>query len=326
MMSLTAASQTTRFEANAPPRFRKLLIALDLTAISDRVLRRTALLALSDKAHVTVLHVVPEGLARGVREKALRQAHNLLSEEVAVLRESLPKSVTVEVAVAVGNSVQVIVQTARKLDAELIVMGRGAGHRLREAFVGSSAERVVRAVLRPVLVVRTPAHAHYKKPALALAFDDAAPQTLGFMHRVLATPPARVAVIHAVETTYHGIAYSSLSREDAEDLDGEHELRVGPKIARLFARQSERSYSPAALRWKPHVRSGSARFVIEKAVQRVNADLLVLGTAARTGVAHILLGTVAGDVLRAVSCDVLLVPREPKPALPKPQQSAHAGS
>jgi nucleotide-binding universal stress UspA family protein len=36
--------------------------------------------------------------------------------------------------------------------------------------------------------------------------------------------------------------------------------------------------------------------------------LLVLGTRGYTGVAHILFGTVAGDVLRAVACDVLVVP------------------
>lgn len=314
-MSLTVASQTTRFEATAPPRFCSVLIALDLSAISDRVLRRATLLSLAHRAHLTVLNVVPEGLARRAREKALRHAHKLLSEEVAVVRESLPKSVTIEIAVAVGDSVRVIVETARAMHAELIVMGRGPGRGLREAFVGSSAERVVRAVRRPVLVVRRAAHVHYKKPALALELDEGAPQTLGFMHRLLSPPPPRVVVIHAVETAYRGIAYPSLSREDAEDLDNEHESRVGPKIATLFARHSERSHLPTAVRWKPYVRSGSARFVIEKAVQRVEPDLLILGTLARTGVAHILLGTVAGDVLRAVSCDVLLVPRHTKEKL-----------
>lgn len=315
-MSLTAASQTTRFEANAPPRFRNLLIALDLSPISDRVLRRATMLALAHKAHLTVLHVVPEDLGRVGRDRALRHAHKVLSEEVAVARESLPKSVTVDIAVTWGDSVSVIAQTARTMEAELIVMGRGAGRGLRDAFIGSSAERVARAIRLPVLVVRKAAHAPYRKPALALEFDETAPQTLGFMHRLLSPPPTRLAVIHAVETTYHGIAYPSLSRDDAEDVDNEHELRVGPKIAKLIAHQSQRSDIPLALRWKPYVRSGSARYVIETAVQRMGTDLLVLGTAARSGIAHILLGTVAGDVLRAVSCDVLLVPRQPKLARP----------
>jgi nucleotide-binding universal stress UspA family protein len=316
MMSLTVASQTTRFEANAPPRFRSLLIALDLTAISDRVLRRAVLLPLAHNARLTVLHVVPESTPRGARERALRHANTLLAEELAVVRESLPKSVTIEKAITVGDSARVIAQAARTMEADLIVMGRGAGRGLRDAFIGSSAERVVRAARRPVLVVRTSAHKTYRKPALALELDATAPHTLGLMHRLLSPAPARVTVIHAVDTTYHGIAYTNLSRDDAEDRDHELEHRVGPKVARLFARQAERSQLPVALRWKPYVRGGSARFVIEKAVRRMGADLLVLGTAARTGFAHILLGTVAGDVLRAVSCDVLLVPPETQPTTP----------
>lgn len=34
----------------------------------------------------------------------------------------------------------------------------------------------------------------------------------------------------------------------------------------------------------------------------------MLGTHGYSGVAHVLLGTVAGDVLREVACDVLVVP------------------
>lgn len=312
-MSLTLASQTSRFEANAPPRFRSLLIALDLTAISDRVLRRAALLPLAHNAHLRVLHVVPQSLGRGARHQALRHADQLISDEIAVVRASLPKSVTIDQEVTVGDSARTIAESARALQAELIVMGRGAGRGLRDAFGGSSAERVVRAARRPVLVVRMSAHTAYKRPAFALEFSECAPHTLKFMHRLLAPAPAPVTVVHAVETTYHGIAYGNLSRDEAEDLDTEHEHRVGPKMAKLFARQIAEPHQPSALRWKPYVRSGSARFVIERAVRRRAADLLILGTAARTGVAHMLLGTVAGDVLRAVPCDVLLVPRPTKP-------------
>ena len=46
----------------------------------------------------------------------------------------------------------------------------------------------------------------------------------------------------------------------------------------------------------------------KKAVEKADTDLLVLGTRGFTGVAHLFLGTVAGDVLRDVACDVLVVP------------------
>jgi nucleotide-binding universal stress UspA family protein len=56
--------------------------------------------------------------------------------------------------------------------------------------------------------------------------------------------------------------------------------------------------------------------VISKAVKKADTDLLVLGTHGYSGVAHMFLGSVAGDVLRDVTCDVLVVP--PRPKKPKP--------
>jgi nucleotide-binding universal stress UspA family protein len=48
--------------------------------------------------------------------------------------------------------------------------------------------------------------------------------------------------------------------------------------------------------------------VVEKAVKKANTDLLVLGTRSNSGSAFVFLGTVAGDLLREVNCDVLVVP------------------
>lgn len=61
-----------------------------------------------------------------------------------------------------------------------------------------------------------------------------------------------------------------------------------------------------------HIRPGRPRLVIEHAVKKADTDLLVLGTRGFTGVAHLFLGTVAGDVLRDVACDVLVVPPRPR--------------
>ena len=52
----------------------------------------------------------------------------------------------------------------------------------------------------------------------------------------------------------------------------------------------------------------NVRSVIKAAVKRIDADLLLLGTHAYAGMSRAFLGTVAGDVLRNVSCDVLVVP------------------
>lgn len=63
--------------------------------------------------------------------------------------------------------------------------------------------------------------------------------------------------------------------------------------------------------WKTHVQYGSPRIIVDKAMKRAETDLLVLGTHGCSGAAYVFLGTVAGDLLRAATCDVLVVPPAP---------------
>jgi len=43
-------------------------------------------------------------------------------------------------------------------------------------------------------------------------------------------------------------------------------------------------------------------------VRKLDTDLLLLGTHGYSGIARAFLGTTAGDILRDVRCDVLVVP------------------
>jgi nucleotide-binding universal stress UspA family protein len=52
---------------------------------------------------------------------------------------------------------------------------------------------------------------------------------------------------------------------------------------------------------------GPVRDVIYARAQETRAELLVIGTHGKTGLAHALLGSVAEDLLRAPPCDVLAV-------------------
>ena len=52
-----------------PAPFRSLLVPIDLTPSSDRVLGRLPLLPLAEDARVTVLHVVPSGLTASEQRK-----------------------------------------------------------------------------------------------------------------------------------------------------------------------------------------------------------------------------------------------------------------
>lgn len=295
---------------DARARFHSLLVPLDLTAISDRVLGRVARLPLADGARVTLLHVVPKDLPVRAQETAERDARKSLGDEARHLAKALPKGVDVEPVVSVGSAPAEIAERATSTRAELIVMGRGGSRALRDTFLGSTAERVIRRGQLPVLAVRLAPRAAYSRPAVALDLDQGSVDVLAFMLRLIPPPRPRVAMIHAFDTPYRGMIYPSLSEEEAEEWRDELGQKAAQQVAKLLAAAVARaSVAPAdAPSWRMHVQCGSPRLVIEKVAKKAESDLLVLGTHGYSGVAHVLLGTVAGDVLREVACDVLLVP------------------
>lgn len=304
---------SNELEPHAPERLRSLLVPVDLTPISDRVLARVALLPLSDGARLTLLHVIPESLPARERRTAERNAKKLLDDEARNLAKSVPKGVSIAPVVKIGAAAKEIAVCARSTKVDLIVMGRGGGRALRDVFLGSTAERVIRRLMLPVLVVRLAAHAPYSRPALALDFDQAALDALALMLRMLPAPRLRVMVIHAFDTLYPGRVYLSLSEEDAEEWREQFQQRASRQLANLLATSLARvKVRPRDVpMWRTHIRYGSPRLVIKKAVKKADTDLLVLGTRGYTGVVHLFLGTVAGDVLRDVGCDVLVVPPRP---------------
>ena len=96
---------------------RSLLIAIDLSASSDRVLGRAALLPLSDHARVTVLHVIPKGLPARARGLAKRDAQKAVEAAASRLTRTLAKAVAVRGVVKVGNPAAEIIKRAASVKA-----------------------------------------------------------------------------------------------------------------------------------------------------------------------------------------------------------------
>jgi len=290
--------------------FHSVLVPVDLTPITDRVLGRLALLRLADAARVTLLHVVPQSLPAAEQRRATRDAQRALAEEVRHVRRLLPKTANVEPLLRLGTAATEIGACASQARAELIVMGRSGGSPLRDAFLGSTAERVIRQARLPVLAVRSAARAGYRRPALALDLEPSAEAVIRLMLRVLPAERPVVDVIHAVAAPYGRLIYPSVHAAAVEEMKGELRAQATHELKKLLATSLggagvEPRHAPS---WRTHVRCGSPRMLVQNVMKRAETDLLVLGSRGYSGAAYVFLGTVAGDLLRAADCDVLVVP------------------
>ncbi len=110
---------------------------------------------------------------------------------------------------------------------------------------------------------------------------------------------------------------------------GEGALPLDPEVlAREAKEHLNRLEVPGAdVRAERQIEEGDPATEILRVAREIHADLIVLGTHGRTGLARLLMGSVAEQVVRKAACPVLTVtaPFAPAPALAGSVSAAGAG-
>jgi nucleotide-binding universal stress UspA family protein len=124
----------------SPASFRSVLVAVDLSLISNHLLEAAVRLAAGEGAQLTVVHTV----------KGTRIPEDARSAVEAVV-SAIPASVETRVLVAAGAAAPTILREAEDVGADLVVVGRSRGFKV----FGSTALRVLRKNERALLVIPT---------------------------------------------------------------------------------------------------------------------------------------------------------------------------
>jgi nucleotide-binding universal stress UspA family protein len=129
--------------------------------------------------------------------------------------------------------------------------------------------------------------------------------------------PAELHVVHvsaAVDTTDAAIPYTLL-KQPALDLEAQRAALVEHLDKKLATLPMFRESKPRVV---AHVMIDTPSLGIARMASNLEADLIVVGTHGRSGVARWLLGSVAEGLVRQASCPVLIIP--PQAAeLPSPE-------
>ena len=156
------------------PNYSDILVATDLSQSAVNAFKHAVMMARRNKAKIHLLHVVPEVdaamhsyisalMAEGsldqfesrnkelARQEIERRLKQFAKDELSNHPEDLERVVTIEVAH--GHPVVKILETADRLNVDVIVMGSHGKGAIEHAFLGSTTEKVLRKSKRPVFVI-----------------------------------------------------------------------------------------------------------------------------------------------------------------------------
>jgi nucleotide-binding universal stress UspA family protein len=152
-----------------------------------------------------------------------------------------------------------------------------------DSIFGTSAERLLRATRRPILVVHRETQGNYRRVAMAVDLANASLPLIQTAARLGALNDAETTLLHAAHG-WHGAALLRLQAMlTAAEMDVE--------------------------RTRIEVRTGPAAVVIQNALEAERPELLAIGASRWLLIRRLLARSVANSVLSKPICDVLVIPQ-----------------
>lgn len=290
---------------STPAPFKHIFVATDFSPGAAEAIVRAGRLPLVSGGKISVVHVLPDQLPRMARAGAETTARQQLETAVTALSHAptarARRPIRVSSAVFQGQAYVEIVRHARSAGADLIVLGRHGRRPVRDLFIGSTADRVIRAGDLPVLVVRRAASRNYRQPVLAVDLEDTSRSVATVALRVLGPDVKTATLVHAYQVPFEGLVTPRVSPGKMTLLRRDARQEAAAALMKLRS-----SLDEVGVRWRAVVVHGDPRTVILAQAALRRADLIAVGTHGRSGLSHALLGSVAERVLQAATCDVLV--------------------
>jgi len=138
--------------------YKSILVPFDGSEFSKKAITRACQLSKIDGSSITALYVIPkyEEMVEFFRtasiKKSLYQEADKIINGAASIASSL--GITIQKEIVEGHSADNIIETTKKQNNDLIIIGSHGYSGIDKALIGSTTERVITNASCPILVVR----------------------------------------------------------------------------------------------------------------------------------------------------------------------------
>ncbi|MEM9669961.1 MAG: universal stress protein [Pseudomonadota bacterium] len=308
--------------------FRNVLAVCDGRTGDETTIRLASDVAAQQDGRIAIMGLVEKPadigrLARNVDMAPKDIIPRLISYErkrLAALVSNLPIHTDVEIDVRHGKPFLEIVRDVIEHDRQLVIKmaedWSGAPARL----FTSTDQHLLRKCPSPVWLCQPTAKGSAKTVLAAVDVDlvaAAEPETLRALNEKTLRTAAKIAemqgaalhVLHAWDALGEGMVRMwSMAENPQTDVDDY--VRSNADQSRVNLQSLVASIHDEKFKVEQHSVRGAARDIIPQMVIDLSADILVMGSIARTGIPGFIIGNTAEDVLNSISCSVIVVKPE----------------
>lgn len=282
----------------------KILVATDFGSAANEALKTAGWIAGKFAAEVCLLHVMPDDVESSPEERSRveKKVADLLVSAADCLRaEGAEKA---ETALRQGTAFEQIDREANQRNVNLILIGAGETTAGGHFYLGTTAGRLRRRAAKPVWIVKPGAAPKVRKVLCPVDFSDASRRALKsaiHLARGLRAELHVLSVIHSLSTYYD----ESLAAEAVMDPDD-----LAMKTQQRECKRFLRDLDLHDVTLHQRIRRGKPHREILRVAREIQADLLVMGSVGRTGVARLFVGGVARKVAQQMPCSIITVRSE----------------
>ncbi len=296
---------------------KTILVPLDGSALAERALPYAVTLARATGAHLfltraALARTLPGTDAGEAEVEVVEDAEGYLTQVVA----QIPPGVAAQTGVFYGDPVTAILEETSLREADLIAMATHGRSGLGRWVYGSVAEGVIQRSPVPVLLVRAwhaaaDAARLVQQPAILVPLDGSrfAEAALPVASRLAQQLGGNLVLTEVLPGAVPG--------------DDPNSFAVAPPYDHAAARATAEEHlrdlatrlatDAPGVQVRTSLREGNAVDEITMAAEETSAALVVMATHGRSGLDRLLLGSVAGGVVRQGRAPLLLV-RPPAPS------------
>lgn len=311
--------------------FRKILCAVESEKDCKSFLERAVRLAETNQASLTVIDTAPlmtpiigtaEGgsISAGVQD-AMVHSH---TRELEAVVDPYRKRASIETKILVGTPFLEIIREVLSGAHDLVVKMPENLH-WAHRFFGSDDMHLLRKCPCPVWLIKPDAPDTYRSVLAAVDVDDGyAPEEMetrrALNHEIIAravaiavADSAELHIAHAWQAASESALRHSVFVQKAEEevniyvdqLRQHHNACLEAFLSEVATNQGRASLD--YLEPKIHLIKGWARHEIPALARNIGADLVVMGTVARTGIPGFIIGNTAETILNHLDCSVLAI-------------------